>query len=93
MRQPVNLLALRLQWFESTPAQVLAKKKLTKGRDWARDAMKQLVAEKKLAKSRQKNPEGQAFVFYHLPTPLEPATGDNVFEVAPGADEPSEDFQ
>jgi RecA-family ATPase len=52
----------------------LAKKDLGKGRDWTDAAIRQLVLEKKLAKSKQKNPEGQSFVFYHLPTPLEPAT-------------------
>jgi RecA-family ATPase len=54
----------------------LAKLKLNKGRDWAGAAMSQLVLEKKLAKSEQKNPKGQSLVFYHLPTVLEPATGD-----------------
>jgi hypothetical protein len=53
----------------------LAKKDLNKGENWAKKAMKQLVAEEKLAKTREHNPEGQPFVFYHLPTFLEPATG------------------
>jgi RecA-family ATPase len=50
----------------------LAKKHLNKGKDWAKAAMRQLVQEKKLAKSGKKNPKGQPFVFYHLPTILEP---------------------
>jgi hypothetical protein len=59
------------------PAKVieLAKKDLNKGENWAKNAMKQLVSEKKLAKTKEHNPEGQPFVFYHLPTLLEPATG------------------
>jgi RecA-family ATPase len=50
----------------------IAKEDLHKGKDWAKDAMKQLVFEKKLAKTEEHNPKGQAFVFYHLPTLLEP---------------------
>lgn len=65
------------------PAKVieLAKKDLDKGKDWSKDAMRQLVFEKKLAKSQEPNPKGQPFVFYHLPTILEPAIGDNFSEV------------
>src|ERR1700689_5078071 len=60
------------------PAKVIeiAKKDLHKGRDWAWDAMNQLVSEKKLAKTEEHNPKGQPFRFYHLPTVLEPASGD-----------------
>jgi RecA-family ATPase len=60
------------------PAKVieLAKKDLNKGKDWAKDAMRQLVSEKKLAKTEEDNPKGQPFVFYHLPTLLEPVMGD-----------------
>jgi hypothetical protein len=54
----------------------LSKKELGKGRDWTDDAMKQLVFEKKLAKSEEPNPRGQPFVFYHLPTVLEPTEPD-----------------
>jgi hypothetical protein len=53
----------------------LAKSRLGKGRDWALDAVRQLVLEKKLGKEDKKNPRGQAFVFYFLPTILEPAEG------------------
>lgn len=61
------------------PAKVieLAKKDLNKGENWAKNAMKQLASEKKLAKTKEHNPEGQPFVFYHLPTLLEPATEIN----------------
>jgi AAA domain len=62
----------------------LAKKELNMGRDRAKTAMRLLAAEKKLAKSEEKNPKGQPFVFYHLPTILEPA-GEN--------GEHEEDFQ
>jgi hypothetical protein len=51
----------------------IAKKDLSKGRDWTEAALKELVAEKRLARSTEKNPEGGPFVFYHLPTVLEPA--------------------
>jgi RecA-family ATPase len=54
----------------------LAKKDHSKGRDWAKDAMRQLVSDKKLAKTEERSPRGQPFVYYHLPTLLEPATGD-----------------
>jgi RecA-family ATPase len=54
----------------------LAKKELNMGRDRVKTAIRLLAAEKKLAKSEEKNPNGQAFVFYHLPTILEPA-GEN----------------
>jgi RecA-family ATPase len=52
----------------------LSKKELGKGKNWTKDALSQLVLEKKLAKTQEPNPKGQPFVFYHLPTPLEPAT-------------------
>ncbi len=35
--------------------------------------MTELAFEKKLAKTKEHNPNGQPFVFYHLPTTLEPA--------------------
>ncbi len=54
----------------------LVKEELEKGRDWADDAMKQLVLEKKLARSEKKNQKGGAYIFYHLPTILEPAASD-----------------
>ena len=54
----------------------IAKVKLDRGKNWAESAMRELAREKKLAKSEQKNPRGQPDVFYHLPTVLEPATGD-----------------
>jgi len=50
----------------------LAKQDLNKGENWAKAAMRELVLEKKLAKSEEPNPKGQPFVFYHLPTLLEP---------------------
>ena len=53
----------------------LVKKYLDRGVNWATSAKKQLWLEKKLAKSEKKNEKGQAFVFYYLPTALEPATG------------------
>jgi RecA-family ATPase len=59
----------------------LAKKDLNKGKDWAKDAMRQLVTDEKLAKTEEHNPRGQPFVFYHLPTLLEPATRDDCNEV------------
>lgn len=62
--------------YSPAKAIALAKKDLSKGRDWAKDAMAELVTEKKLAKTEEHNPKGQSFVFYHLPTLLEPATGD-----------------
>jgi RecA-family ATPase len=52
----------------------LSKKDLKKGKEWTKDALSQLVFEKKLAKTKEPNPKGQPFVFYHLPTVLEPAT-------------------
>jgi AAA domain len=52
----------------------LSKKDLNKGKEWTKDALSQLVFEKKLAKTKEPNPRGQPFVFYHLPTVLEPAT-------------------
>ena len=52
----------------------LSKKDLNRGRDWTKDALATLVFEKKLAKTKEPNPKGQPFVFYHLPTILEPAT-------------------
>ena len=59
----------------------LAKKDLDQGRDWVTKlAIPQLISEKKLARSEKPNPKGQAFVFYHLPTILEPATGDDFSE-------------
>jgi hypothetical protein len=51
----------------------LVKKEINRGKDWADDALKELTAQKKLVKSTVKNPEGGAFVFYQLPTVLEPA--------------------
>lgn len=50
----------------------LAKDKIAKGKTWTEDALTQLVFEKKLAKTKEHNPNGQPFVFYHLPTALEP---------------------
>lgn len=71
-----------LKYFDRTqkysPAKVeeIAKKDLGRGVNWAKKAMKELVLEGKLAKSREHNPNGQPFVFYHLPTVLEPANGE-----------------
>jgi hypothetical protein len=47
-----------------------------RGRDWTIDALTELVREKKLVRSGQHNPKGAPSIFFHLPTPLEPATGD-----------------
>jgi hypothetical protein len=51
----------------------LVKKEFDKGRDWTRDGLKEMTAQKRLIKSSQKNPKGQGFVFYRLPTVLDPA--------------------
>jgi RecA-family ATPase len=73
-----RLLKLLKSTVKYPPAKLieLAKKDLQKGKDWTKDAMRQLVSEKKLAKTEEHNPKGQPFVFYHLPTLLEPAMGD-----------------
>jgi AAA domain-containing protein len=52
----------------------LVKKDLNKGKDWSKAALRELGREGKLAKTEIPNPKGQAFVLYHLPTILEPAT-------------------
>jgi|GEM_PF-5061042 len=71
-----------LKCFKATekyaPAKVIeiAKKELNRGKDWAKAAMTQLVFEEKLAKTKEPNPKGQSFVFYHLPTLLEPSTNE-----------------
>jgi hypothetical protein len=56
--------------------QQMVKKQLNRGENFTKTALKELVRDKKLAKSKEHNPEGQPFVWYHLPTPLEPANGD-----------------
>ena len=58
----------------------MVKRDIGRGKDWAKDAMAELVTERKLAKTSEHNPKGQPFVFYHLPTLLEPATGNSVQE-------------
>jgi RecA-family ATPase len=58
----------------------LSKRDLNRGRDWTKDAMNQLVSEKKLARTKEPNPKGQPFVYYHLPTVLEPATDEETSE-------------
>jgi hypothetical protein len=62
-----------------SPAKIteIAKRELRRGESWSKRAMSQLAAEKKLAKTEEHNPRGQPFVFYHLPTPLEPATDES----------------
>jgi hypothetical protein len=51
----------------------LVKKEIDHGRDWTNAALKELIAQKRLIRSTVKNPEGQPFVFYQLPTVMEPA--------------------
>ncbi len=47
-----------------------------RGRDWTVNALKELVRSKKLVRSPEHNPKGAPSIFFHLPTLLEPATGD-----------------
>jgi hypothetical protein len=51
----------------------MIKKEFDKGRDWTRNGLKEMTAQKKIVRSTEDNPKGGDFVFYHLPTKLEPS--------------------
>jgi len=65
----------KIEKYTREKIRALVKEKIDRGKDWTDDALKELVRENKLARTKEKNPEGAAFVLYHLPTVMEPATG------------------